>query len=75
MIPPLKCLLLLGLLVRSVTLGKETGSLRKFRRPCFEDEEVESTCASPEDKCHEHRQSEFKLHRVDGVKVSVEFPS
>ena len=43
--------------------------LRKFMKPCFDEDELLNLCTDPIEICHEERADEIKLVRLDGVKV------
>ena len=42
---------------------------KKFKKPCFVGDEIENTCSEPSEPCHEKLGKEFKLVRLNGVKV------
>lgn len=66
----------IALLVVGVICNCSSGTIvdrgdnsKKFLKPCFDGEEIENTCSEPSDSCHEKLGNEFKLVRLDGVKV------
>lgn len=48
----------------------DRGDLKKFWKPCFVEDEIENTCSDPSDPCYGKSGKQFKLIRLDGVKVT-----
>ena len=44
---------------------------KKFKKPCFLEDELLNLCTDPIEICHEERADEIRLVRLDGVKVST----
>lgn len=66
----------IGLLIVGLICNCSSGTIvdrgynsKKFKKPCFDGDEIENTCSEPTDSCHEELGNEHKLVRLDGVKV------
>lgn len=44
---------------------------KKFMKPCFVGDEIENMCSEPSESCHEKQGTQFKLVRLDGIKVNI----
>ena len=51
------------------TIDGRGNNSKKFIKPCFDGDGIENTCSEPGDSCHEKLGTEFKLVRLDGIKV------
>lgn len=68
----LVCIFLLAVICNYLNgTNGDRGNLKKFWKPCFvgDEFEIENTCSDPSDSCHEKSGKDFKLVRLDGVKV------
>ena len=48
----------------------DRGNLKKFWKPCFVGDQIENTFTDPSNSCHGKSDKQFKLVRLEGVKVT-----
>ena len=48
----------------------DRGNLKKFWKPCFVGDQIENTCTDASNSCHGKSDKQFKLVRLEGVKVT-----